>query len=139
MFSPKQFDLGTVFMLEKSHVHQGSRILDLCAGYGLVSAFVQKKFSDCPCTLVEINERALALARDNVGHVMQRMGRNSNLVSFFCDDALGWMNECKEKYEIIFLNPPFSAGKKVCFSLIEKCKTILASDGVLYLVAPTKK
>ena len=33
IFSYKQFDPGTVLMLENAHIANGSTVLDLCCGY----------------------------------------------------------------------------------------------------------
>ena len=44
-----------------------------------------------------------------------------------------------EKFDTILLNPPQSAGKKLCFQMIEKSKEHLNKEGLLQLVARPRK
>jgi len=44
-----------------------------------------------------------------------------------------------EKFDVILLNPPQTAGKKICFQMIEESKLHLNEKGTLQIVARPKK
>jgi 16S rRNA G1207 methylase RsmC len=44
-----------------------------------------------------------------------------------------------EKFDVILLNPPQTAGKDVCFEMIEKAKHYLVKNGSLQIVARHNK
>ncbi len=139
MFSFKKFDEGTRCLLQevaKSPMCQNmtnASVLDLCAGYGLVGTYIKKKWPACNVRLVEINERACQFARHNFINVG---GSGENVL---CVDARDWFVTNNDSFDVILVNPPFSAGKQLCFDLLHKAFDALNVWWELWFVVPTKK
>lgn len=144
MFSYKNFDEGSVFMLEEYFKwvmnneywivsNEKWVVLDLCAGYGLVASCIKSFYPSCSVKAVEINERACDFARQN----LSIYGGSSDDV--ICADALERLESQKNTFDTILVNPPFSAWKQFCFSLLEKSQQSLKKWGVIFVVVPTKK
>jgi len=87
------------------------------------------KSEDADVLLTDINERAIYLAKKNILlNGVKADARASDLFSGI-----------PEKFDTILLNPPQSAGKKLCFQMIEKSKEHLNKEGLLQLVARPRK
>lgn len=63
-------------------------------------------------------------------------GFNSPKLTLVNKDASAWMQQTKEQFDIIFLDPPFSQNHLPdCISIIENTP-LLALDGLLYIESP---
>jgi len=126
MFSPAKVDLGTRVLIDHARVNPGDALLDLGCGYGPVGiAFAH--IADV--TMTDVNERAVKFAR-----------RNADLNNVPVKVFSGNMYEkIKGKFDVILLNPPQTAGKKICNEMIEQAPNYLKKDGTLQLVARHQK
>ena len=86
--------------------------------------------SDSEVVLTDINSRAVKIARMN-----KKRNRVEN-VSFVQGDMF---EKVKGKFDTILFNPPQTAGKSICFQMIEKSKDFLKEGGTLQLVARHNK
>jgi len=88
----------------------------------------------CPAgtvVLVEINERAAALAQENA----RRLGLSN--VQVIVGEAPQALEE--RDFDIIMSNPPLRAGKEAVLAIIEYAAKHLRPGGELWLVIPTNK
>ncbi len=126
VFSYGKIDTGSRLLIEKCSVT--GRVLDLGCGYGAVGVAVAPECEEV--VLSDVNERAVSAARNNIrtNHIMNAEAVKSDL-----------FRNVKGKFDTILLNPPQSAGKDVCFSMIEGAKKRLNAEGTLQLVARRSK
>ncbi len=130
IFSKDRVDRGTRILIENAVVKNGARILDLGCGYGVVGIVLAKEHPNSKFTMVDINRRAIAVSNKNI-----KTNKIKNAEAFFSDG----FSEIKETFDTILLNPPQTAGKKVCFSLIENSRNFLNEGGTLQTVARHNK
>jgi 16S rRNA G1207 methylase RsmC len=102
----------------------------LGCGYGPVGITLKKAFPETKVSMTEINQRAVMLAKKNakLNHADVKIAQGNLYESV-----------AEEKFDIILVNPPMAAGKKLCFEIIEKAKEHLTDKGTLQLVARHQK
>ncbi|MEM4336791.1 MAG: methyltransferase [Candidatus Woesearchaeota archaeon] len=128
VFSKNKIDNGTYILIENAQVKEKSKLLDLGCGYGAVG-IVFAKVKKCDVVMADSNERAVELAK-----------MNAHLNGVKCDVRVtNIFQGIPEKFDTILLNPPQSAGKEVCFKMIEAAKEHLNKKGTLQIVARPKK
>jgi 16S rRNA (guanine1207-N2)-methyltransferase len=126
VFSPDALDRGTALLLGASPVPRGSpRLLDLGCGYGPIALALAVHCPDARVDAVDVNERALALCRDNataLGIVDRvHVGRPEDI-------------DPDVKYDEIWSNPPIRIGKEALHALLESWLGRLQESGVARLV-----
>lgn len=132
VFSKKEIDFGSRLLLETYRFPlSGEKILDVGCGYGTIGITLAKERPDYELFLVDINERALELARINAQHnkVENVTISKSNLLQAFD----------QEKFSSIISNPPIRAGKKVVHQLFEEAYSHLEEEGELWVVIQKKQ
>ncbi len=129
LFSAEKVDKGSKLLINKSEIKDSDKILDLGCGCGIIGLSLKLSFPKIKITFSDINERAIQTTKDNL-----RL-HNAKAEVIQSD---GFEN-IKEKFDVILLNPPQTAGKQVCFKLIEDSKNHLEEKGTLQLVARHNK
>jgi len=129
VFSPNRLDNGTRLLIESAIIKDRWSVLDLGCGYGIVGITIKKLFPSSNITMSDINERALKLARINLK--LNKVSANVLKSNSF--------NSIKEKFDTILLNPPQTAGKDICFEMIEMSFDHLNKNGLLQIVARHNK
>ncbi len=129
LFSAEKVDKGSKLLINKSIIKENDRILDLGCGYGIIGLSLKLSLPKIKVTFSDINERAVQITNKNL---------KLNNIKAEVIQSDGFEN-IKEKFNVILLNPPQSAGKKLCFKLIEDSKNHLEKDGTLQLVARHNK
>ncbi|GLX32469.1 16S RNA G1207 methylase RsmC [Leuconostoc mesenteroides subsp. dextranicum] len=132
VFSKSTVDFGTRTMLdalEKTSIPIG-KVLDLGTGYGPVGLTVAKAYQR-HVDMVDVNERALDLARKNAQQngVAQR-------VNIFKSDVYASISD---KYALILVNPPIRAGKQVVTAMLQESANYLQDGGKLIAVLQKKQ
>jgi 16S rRNA (guanine1207-N2)-methyltransferase len=128
VFSKDSFDRGTEVLLHFLNVdNKYKSALDLGCGYGVVGVYLNKVF-DLEVDMVDINERALELAKQNItlNHTKGNVFKSNGL------------NEVTKKYDLIVTNPPIRAGKETIYRFFQDSFHHLEEDGTLYLVINKK-
>lgn len=125
VFSKEGLDFGSRLLLETIPlVEVGAKVLDMGCGYG-VFGIVLNKFTNACIDMVDVNLRALHLAK-----------RNSVLND--CNNTRVFESNCytniKQKYNTIVTNPPIRAGKKIVYEILMNAKEYLEPNGNLFLV-----
>lgn len=128
VFSATKIDFGTKLLAEKMRVGENDRALDLGCGIGVIGR-VTATLTNNKVVLTDINQRACKLAKTNT----KELG-NTKVVQGDKFQAVA-----DEKFDAILLNPPQTAGKKLCFEMIEEAKEHLNPEGTLQLVARHNK
>ena len=129
VFSPKGLDTGSDILLKNCIINDKWKVLDLGCGYGIVGISLKLLFPSINLTLSDINERALEFAKKNI----KKYNLKASVIKSNSFDNI------KDKFDTILLNPPQTAGKQLCFNMIEKSKEHLVNNGILQLVARHNK
>ena len=124
VFSKKRLDFGTKVLVENMQVH--GRVLDLGCGLGVVGSIAAETATEVVMT--DINKRAVKLAKMNT----KRMKNVTVVQGDQYENVSG-------KFDVILLNPPQTAGKKVCWAMMADAKKYLVEGGSLQVVARHNK
>lgn len=129
IFSKDELDSGTKVLIENAIVDSTDFVLDIGCGYGAVGITISKIYG-AKVLMTDVNERAVSMAFMNI-----RKYRLSNIESRKSDVY----KNIPESFDVILSNPPQSAGKSVCFEIIEGAFNHLNENGSLQLVARPNK
>lgn len=130
IFSPKRVDPATTLLINNAIIKDEDKVLDICAGYGAIGIATKKIFPNTDVYLTDINTRAIRLAKKNAKlNNIKATIKSGNLYEPFKD----------KKFDVILVNPPIAAGRKICFQIIEEAKKHLVPGGSLQLVARHQK
>ena len=83
---------------------EGRRVLDLFGGTGQLGIEALSRGA-AHCTFVELSRPAAALIRDN----LRTVGLDG-LATVRQGDALAFLAGCREKFDVILLDPPYQSG-----------------------------
>ena len=128
VFSKKMVDFGSQLLLKCLEVNQGETVLDVGCGYGPLGLSLAKAYG-VQATMVDINNRALDLARQNAE-------RNKVEATIFQSNIY---EQVEGQFDHVISNPPIRAGKQVVHEIIEKSKDFLETDGDLTIVIQKKQ
>ena len=125
VFSKDKFDYGTRVLLENIDIDKlNGNVLDLGCGIGVVGIILATINHDIDIDMVDINERAISLAKENL--MLNNINNN-----VFVSDVY---ENVKCKYNYIITNPPIRAGKEVVRRFLIGSFDYLTEKGVLYFV-----
>lgn len=124
VFSKKGLDFGTRTLLESIDIKNvDGDVLDFGCGYGPIGIYV-KSNTEANVDMIDINERALNLARSNAKI-------NKVDVNIFESNIYSNINK---KYDYIITNPPIRVGKKILYEILIGAKQYLKETGHLIFV-----
>ena len=129
IFSKQKIDKGTLILAENMEINESSKILDIGCGIGILGIAAAKLFN-ASVVMSDINKRAVMLAKMNV--------KLNNVKAEIYQGNL-YEKIKKNDFDVILSNPPQTAGKDLCFQLIEQSKNYLKNGGNLQLVARNNK
>lgn len=127
VFSKKGVDFGSRLLIETAEIKRSSKILDLGCGYGPIGIALAVADPSVQITMVDVNERAVHLARENA-----RRNRVADRIQILVSD--GFQNIADEKFDQILFNPPIRVGKSVIYRLFAEAKKHLKPGGSLWIV-----
>ena len=128
VFSKKMIDFGSQLLLNNLHFSEGDTLLDVGCGYGPLGLALAK-VQGVKATMVDINNRALDLAKQNAEkNDVEAMILSSNIY----ESVSGY-------FDHVISNPPIRAGKQVGHTIIEESKNHLLEDGDLTIVIQKKQ
>lgn len=133
VFSKKTVDFGSRLLIETldfSEMIPGD-LLDVGCGYGPMGLALAKEDPERKVEMVDINERALGLAKQNASN-----NRLSNVLIHTSD--IYESVEGKE-FAAIVSNPPIRAGKKVVHGVLTGAFDLLKNGGTLTIVIQKKQ
>ena len=121
VFSKRGLDFGTRTLLETIDTNSISGdVLDFGCGYGPIGIYI-KANTNSNVDMIDINERALSLARINASI-------NNVCVNIFESDVYSNINKM---YDYIITNPPIRVGKKVLYEILIGAREHLKDEGYL--------
>ena len=125
VFSKGEVDTGTDLLLKALPEEMGGEILDLGCGWGVIGISVARKWPDAKVTMADINQRALALSRENA---------KRNRAEVVCAESDGMAAFEGKQFDAVITNPPIRAGKQVIYKMFADTAKCLKPGGALYLV-----
>lgn len=128
VFSKKMIDYGSQALLKCLDFHKQESVLDVGCGYGTLGLTLVKA-KEVEATLVDINQRALDLARQNAE-------RNQVLATIFQSNIY---QNVEGRFHHIISNPPIRAGKQVVHEVIAGSYAHLLEGGDLTIVIQKKQ
>lgn len=124
VFSKGELDKGTALLLRSLPPDAQGTLLDLGCGWGAVGVIAGKRCPHLAVTMVDVNERAVALAQKNAE-------RNGIAAACMQSDGIAALHR---SFDFIFLNPPIRAGKEVIYRLFRECAEHLKPMGQVHIV-----
>ena len=125
VFGARRIDLGTLVLLKEAPEPPATGdILDLGAGYGPIAIFLAKAAPGARIWAVDVNERALELARANV-----EAAGLANVTVAAPDDV-----PADVRFAAIYSNPPVRVGKAGLHEILNRWLDRLETGGSAYLV-----
>ena len=104
----------------------GKRCLDLFAGSGVLGFEALSRAAE-RVVMVDASPKACAALRENAARLQ---AKNLELA---CRDALQFLAACGERFDVIFLDPPYRMG--LAGPLLAELPRLLNPDGLVYLEA----
>ncbi len=106
----------------------GKRCLDLFAGSGALGMEAASR-SAAEVVMVEKSRAVYAVLKENIARL--KFGN----INLRCEDGLHFALRCKEKFDVIFLDPPFQSDYLA--KLMPLMAGMLAEEGLLYIESGT--
>ncbi|MGD8192785.1 class I SAM-dependent methyltransferase [Brevibacillus ginsengisoli] len=131
VFSRERIDFGSVLLIETMQFQEHAKILDVGCGYGPMGLTAAKLASQGKVTMIDVNERAVALARENaeLNHI-----RNVELLVSDVYEAVK-----SRKFDCILTNPPIRAGKEIVHRIFNEGYDLLEDGGEMWVVIQKKQ
>ena len=98
---------------------EGRKVLDLFAGTGQLGIEALSRGA-AHCTFVDLRKEAAAVVRENLAHT--KLDGSAKVVQ---GDCMAFLTGAKEKFDLIFLDPPYASG------LLEKALTAIAAIDIV--------
>ncbi|MGN6250822.1 MAG: class I SAM-dependent methyltransferase [Marmoricola sp.] len=125
VFARGRLDIGTgVLLREVGPPLEARRVLDLGCGYGAIGLAVAVAVPEAHVTAVDVNERALLLARENAA----ALGVGDRFTASLPNDV------ADQEYDEIWSNPPIRVGKEALHELLLRWLPRLRPGGRAVLV-----
>ena len=128
VFSKRMVDYGSQVLLSTLDLEPDKTLLDVGCGYGPLGLTLGKVFG-VQATLIDINSRALDLARANAE-------KNQVNARIFQSNVY---EEVEGNFDYIVSNPPIRAGKSVVHEIIKGAFRHLEDQGSLTIVIQKKQ
>jgi 16S rRNA (guanine1207-N2)-methyltransferase len=130
VFSYDRLDEGSALLLSVLQVPEGSRVLDVGCGYGILGLAASRWGASC-VDMIDVDLLAVASAQESA--ILTGVGN----ASAFPSDVLSAVRE--SEYDLVVSNPPFHIGKAVDYEVaqafIEDSWRVLRPGGRLTIVA----
>ena len=134
VFSKNRVDYGSLVLLQAvldtDLQLPAGKILDLGTGYGPMGLTLAKTYPEREIVMVDVNERALELARANA---------TANSITNVEIKQSDIYQNVTEQFALIVTNPPIRAGKQVVNQIHEAAYQHLVSGGQLITVLQKKQ
>ena len=130
VFSKKRVDLGTRLLIESMVLPEKDFVFDVGCGYGAVGIAAAAFNSNLRVVMVDVNARAVWLARQNVE--LNRVGNVEVRHGYLYEPVNDLTFNC------ILSNPPVSAGMDTVKTIILDAPKLMASKALFQMVVRSK-
>lgn len=134
VFSKHTVDFGSQLLIEAYDIDdekRTGRILDVGCGYGTMGLAYAKAYPNTTVEMVDVNERALELARLNAA--------TNQIHNVEIHESDLYSDVLYDSYDVIISNPPIRAGKQVVHTILEQAYDHLVVGGELVIVIQKKQ
>ncbi|MED3661695.1 class I SAM-dependent methyltransferase [Ureibacillus sp. FSL K6-8385] len=132
VFSKSEVDFGSRLLIETFQMPDiEGVVLDVGCGYGPIGLAVAKEYPDRTVVMMDINERAVQLARKNA-----ELNGIQNVRIFESDGV--YVDE-GVNVAAVLTNPPIRAGKETVFKIYDGAFHYLSDGGELWVVIQKKQ
>lgn len=131
VFSRAGVDFGSRLLIETMDIPPAAKVLDVGCGYGPIGLAAATLAPDGRVTMIDVNERAVELARHNA-----ELNGIRN-VDIFQSDLFAGVKP--QRFDVILTNPPIRAGKQTVHQIFEQARDYLPPGGQLWLVIQKKQ
>ena len=129
-FSRTGLDSATKLLITACSSLRGDEaLLDLGCGWGAIGLCLKAVNPGVRVMMSDVNERALLLAKKNAAALELEVDVRRS-------DAF---ERIPEQFDLILTNPPYAAGREVCYRFIDEAYDHLLPGGSLLLVARHQK
>ncbi len=126
VFASAGLDRGTELLIASTVIEPSDRVLDIGCGWGAVGIAAAKSADSGHVILVDVNRRAVHLARRNLER--NRIANAEVRAGSLFDPVEG------ERFDLILTNPPYRAGRPLIERLLSEAPGHLVPGGRLVLV-----
>ncbi|AIQ61164.1 class I SAM-dependent methyltransferase [Paenibacillus borealis] len=131
VFSKGDIDHGSRVLIEAMEIPDGAQVLDVGCGYGPIGISAALLAPKGHVTMIDINSRAVELARENAQH------NGIRNVTVMESDVLSAVQG--RTFDVVLTNPPIRAGKAVVHEIFEQAHAHLNEGGSLWIVIQKKQ
>ncbi len=121
VFSMEHVDHGSDVLLHAIDYEDYKHVLDVGCGYGVLGCVLKTLHPNANVTMFDVNPRAVALSKKNTAHLEDVVVLESDAVP-------------EGLYDLVVMNPPIRAGKKVIFDLYTQIYQHMTSNSAFYIV-----
>lgn len=128
VFSKDGVDFGTRVLLNTLKEHEtelGNAVLDMGCGYGVVGITLKKAYPDKHFEMVDVNPRAVQLAKENA---------IKNQVEADIHESDVYAQVKGNTFTDIITNPPIRAGKSIVYQIFTEAYDHMCHEGTLWVV-----
>ena len=131
VFSKDRVDFGTNVLLNAlPDIENNAKVLDVGCGYGVIGIAIARSNPAIDVTMVDVNERALALTNENIK--LNNVKNAKAVLSNLYENIDG-------EFDYIISNPPIRAGKEIVHGVAVGGYDHLKEGGRIYLVIQKKQ
>ncbi|MBM7569414.1 class I SAM-dependent methyltransferase [Paenibacillus sacheonensis] len=131
VFSKTGIDFGSRVLIDALELGERDRILDVGCGYGPIGITAAKLAPAGNVTMIDVNERAVALANENA--ILNGVSNAAAVQSDIYESIQGQL------FDVIITNPPIRAGKEVVHRIFEEGFHLLKPGGSMWVVIQKKQ
>lgn len=131
VFSKSGVDYGSRVLIEAMEFAPEASVLDVGCGYGPIGLAAARMASRGHVTMIDINSRAVELARENA-----RLNGITN-VTIQESDLFAAVKD--QVFDVVLTNPPIRAGKETVHAIFEGAWEHLRQGGQLWVVIQKKQ
>ncbi|EHB54225.1 MULTISPECIES: class I SAM-dependent methyltransferase [Paenibacillus] len=131
VFSKSGIDYGSRVLIDAMEFAPDASVLDVGCGYGPIGLTAARLAPQGHVTMIDINSRAVELARENARHngIANVTILESDLFTAVKDQA----------FDVVLTNPPIRAGKETVHTIFAEAWNHLRQGGQLWVVIQKKQ
>ncbi|EFM11502.1 methyltransferase small [Paenibacillus curdlanolyticus YK9] len=131
VFSKSGIDFGSRVLIDALDIPVDAEVLDVGCGYGPIGLSAAKLATKGHVTMIDINERAIALAQENA--------KLNGIDNITVKQSDVYQSVRENRYDAILTNPPIRAGKSVVHQIFEEGYDLLKPGGSMWVVIQKKQ